>query len=301
MAKDATSREGQDLSSPKIAVKLPSEAVEVTVDLDKPRVLRFDSNAMEEFEEHTGRSTLDGSFHAESVKDMVTFIWACIQDDEDRPSIEEISKKLYLYQLGEIFDIAMRLLGKYPNDSKFLAPFVPTPMDVLDALIEFAGIKPGEKVWDLGSGDGRFVSVAMKKGAHAIGVELDEERVKISRDLLKIEKEEASGTGEIRQDFIQNQIEQSPDFPEADVVICYLMSYSNVRLAQTLKQQMKEGSRLLSVDFEYRDWASQMIELPDSRDQNPDVIMRRKRQIFKYRMPPKNGMAVLVDLKKGEK
>ena len=58
-------------------------------------------------------------------------------------------------------------------ESKKIVPFVPTPQDVVDKMIELAGVKQGDVVYDLGSGDGRIVITAAKKGARAIGFDVD--------------------------------------------------------------------------------------------------------------------------------
>jgi 2-polyprenyl-3-methyl-5-hydroxy-6-metoxy-1,4-benzoquinol methylase len=57
------------------------------------------------------------------------------------------------------------------------APFVPTPQPAVDAMMELAGVGPGDFLIDLGSGDGRIVIAAARRGAHALGVDIDPERV----------------------------------------------------------------------------------------------------------------------------
>ena len=66
---------------------------------------------------------------------------------------------------------------------KKIVPFVPSPQDVVDKMIELAGVKKGDTVYDLGSGDGRIVIAAAKKGAKAVGFEIDPDLVKESRTI----------------------------------------------------------------------------------------------------------------------
>jgi predicted RNA methylase len=68
---------------------------------------------------------------------------------------------------------------------KKIVPFVPTPQEVVDKMIELAGVKKGDTVYDLGSGDGRIVITAAKKGARAVGFEIDPDLVKESRENIK--------------------------------------------------------------------------------------------------------------------
>ena len=70
-------------------------------------------------------------------------------------------------------------------ENKKIVPFVPTPQDVVDKMIELAGVKKGDTVYDLGSGDGRIVITAAKKGAKAVGFEIDGDLVKESRENIQ--------------------------------------------------------------------------------------------------------------------
>src|SRR4029079_6072240 len=70
-------------------------------------------------------------------------------------------------------------------DSKKIVPFVPSPQEVVDRMIELAGVKKGDVVYDLGSGDGRIVITAAKKGAKAVGFEIDPDLVRESRENIQ--------------------------------------------------------------------------------------------------------------------
>src|ERR687897_1017073 len=85
-------------------------------------------------------------------------------------------------------------------DSKKIVPFVPTPQEVVDKMIELAGVKKGDTVYDLGSGDGRIVITAAKKGAKAVGFEIDGDLVKESRE--NVRKSGVQNSAEIRQQDI---------------------------------------------------------------------------------------------------
>ena len=66
-------------------------------------------------------------------------------------------------------------------------PFVVTPMPIVEAMLELAAVKPGERLIDLGSGDGRIVLAAARRGAEAIGVEIDAELVERARRRAELE------------------------------------------------------------------------------------------------------------------
>src|SRR5262249_31011999 len=72
------------------------------------------------------------------------------------------------------------------GDAEKLAPYYPTPQTIVDRMLQLGGLKAGEKVYDLGSGDGRIVIMAAEKfHADAIGIELDKDLCKLSLDKIR--------------------------------------------------------------------------------------------------------------------
>ncbi len=96
-------------------------------------------------------------------------------------------------------------------DSKKIVPFVPSPQEVVDKMIELAGVKKGDVVYDMGSGDGRIVIAAARKGARAVGFEIDGDLVKESRENIRTAG--VANLAEIRQRDIL-----TVDFAPASVV-----------------------------------------------------------------------------------
>lgn len=129
-----------------------------------------------------------------------------------------------------------------------LAPYYPTPETVVQKMLEVAGVKKGEKVFDLGSGDGRIVIMAAKKfGADATGVEFDADLARQSAAKIKslgIEK-----TARIIQGDIMQQ-----DFSSANVLTVYLLPLSNDKVRPMLEKQLKPGTRIIAHDFEFSGW-----------------------------------------------
>lgn len=139
-------------------------------------------------------------------------------------------------------------------ESKKIVPYVPTPQDVVDRMLQIAGVQKGDVVYDLGSGDGRIVVTAAKKyGVKAIGFEIDPERIKESHE--NIQKAGVEELVEIRQQDIL-----TVDLSGASVLTMYLLPDVNLKLRPTIQRQMKPGSRIVSHDFDMGDWKPERTE-----------------------------------------
>ncbi|MGH7783044.1 MAG: class I SAM-dependent methyltransferase, partial [Candidatus Binatia bacterium] len=128
-------------------------------------------------------------------------------------------------------------------ETKKIVPFVPSPQPVVDKMIELAGVKKGDVVYDLGSGDGRIVIAAAKKGARAVGFDIDPDLVAESR--ANVKKAGVQDAAEIR-----NQDILTVDLSPASVVTMYLLPDVNLKLKPNLLSQLKPGSRVVSLSFD---------------------------------------------------
>jgi tRNA G37 N-methylase Trm5 len=121
--------------------------------------------------------------------------------------------------------------------------FVPTPQEAVEKMLEAAEIKKGDILYDLGCGDGRIVVTAAKKyGAKAIGIDIDPERVKESRENVRTNG--VSDLVTIKQADIFQE-----DISSANVVTLYLLPSLNVKLIPQL-EKLKPGSRIVSYQFD---------------------------------------------------
>lgn len=135
----------------------------------------------------------------------------------------------------------------HAQDGK-IVPYVPTPQEVVDRMLELAQVKKGDVVYDLGSGDGRIVVTAAKKyGVKAIGFEIDPQRIKESHENIK--KAGVEHLVEIRQQDIR-----TVDLSGASVLTMYLLPEVNLMIRPNIWKQMKPGSRVVSHDFDMGDW-----------------------------------------------
>jgi len=143
-------------------------------------------------------------------------------------------------------------------ENKKIVPYVPSPQFVVDKMLDLAGVKPGDLVYDLGSGDGRIVITAAKRGAKAVGFEIDGDLVVESR--ANIRKAGVEALAEIRhQDIL------TVDFAAATVVTMYLLPDVNLQLKPNLLSQLKPGSRIVSHSFNMGDWQPDKVERFEGR------------------------------------
>ena len=122
--------------------------------------------------------------------------------------------------------------------------YVPTPHDVVDKMMEVAGVKKGELVYDLGCGDGRIVVAAAKKGAKAVGYDISPERFEEAK--ANVKKNKVEDLAKIYEKDIFTL-----DLSKANVVTLYLLPDLNVRLIPQL-EKLAPGSRIVSHDFDMR-------------------------------------------------
>jgi len=135
-----------------------------------------------------------------------------------------------------------------------LAPFVPSSEFVVEKMLELANLKPGEKLFDLGSGDGRIIIMAAKKyNASAVGIELREDLVEQSRQKIK-ENHLEDVVKVIHGNFLE------VDLSKADVITMYLTTGGNAQVKPKLEKELKAGARIVSHDFEIPGWVPAKIE-----------------------------------------
>ena len=135
-----------------------------------------------------------------------------------------------------------------------LAPYFPTPPSIVQKMLQFGELKAGEKMFDLGSGDGRIVIMAAKKfKADATGVEYDESLHRQS--MAEIKKQRLDKTARIIHGDILKQ-----DYSSADLLTVYLLPVSNDKIRPLLEKQLKKGTRIVAHDFEFFQWKPEKVE-----------------------------------------
>ena len=155
--------------------------------------------------------------------------------------------------LFALLGIALAAQDK-PAAPEKLAPYYPTPETIVQKMLQLGALKAGEKMFDLGSGDGRIVIMAAEKfHANAVGVELDKDLYRQSTDKiqgLRLQKTARIVNGDVLQQ----------DYSSADLITVYLLPLSNDKVRPILDKQLKKGTRIVSHDFEFKDWKPEKVE-----------------------------------------
>ena len=124
--------------------------------------------------------------------------------------------------------------------------WVPTPQALVDKMLDLAKVTPKDYVIDLGSGDGRTVITAAKRGAKALGIEYNPEMVELSK--RNAAKEGVSD----RASFVKADLFES-DFSQAQVISMFLLSSINLKLRPKILE-LKPGTRIVSNTFDMGEW-----------------------------------------------
>ncbi len=147
--------------------------------------------------------------------------------------------------------------------------FVPTPQNVVDAMLKMSGVHKGDVVYDLGCGDGRLViTAATQYGVRAVGIDINPERIQESQA-------NARQAGVTNLVTFRNEDLFEADIHEATVVTLYLLQSLNVKLRPKLWKELKPGTRIVSHAFDMGDWKP---------EKEMDVDGRR---IYFWRVPAK--------------
>jgi protein-L-isoaspartate O-methyltransferase len=150
--------------------------------------------------------------------------------------------------------------------------FVPTPPEVVEAMLKLAEVKAGDVVYDLGCGDGIIVATAAQKyGATAVGIDIDPQRVKEATDRIQ----KAQVTDKVK---ILNQDLFTTDISKATVVTLYLLPSLNQKLIPKLNKELPAGTRVVSQSF-------------NMGDQNPPLqtLDVNGRQVYLWKTPLKEA------------
>lgn len=137
-------------------------------------------------------------------------------------------------------------------------PFVPTPIEVVDKMLEMAQIQKNDVVYDLGSGDGRVVIRAAKKyGARGVGIEMDQTLLDKARKSAEVE-----GVSHLVEFRAEDALKT--DLSPATVVTLYMLPWFNETMKPNFKNYLKPGSRIVAHDFGIEGWT------PDETEKLPE-------------------------------
>ena len=127
-------------------------------------------------------------------------------------------------------------------------PYVPTPVHVVDAMLDLGKVGSDDYLIDLGSGDGRIpLRAAERFGIRAVGVDLDPALVGTAREAARQQGVADKVRFEVKDVF-------DTDVSSATIVTTYLLNAVNIRLRPALLRQLRPGTRIVSHDFGFGDW-----------------------------------------------
>lgn len=152
------------------------------------------------------------------------------------------------FRLLSVFLAACLTGAAQDFDNGLDVPYVPTPQEVVTAMLKLADVKPSDFVIDLGCGDGRIVVTAARDfGARAVGYDLDPERLKEANENAA----KAGVTGKVS--FVEKNIFEA-EVRRASVVTLYLLPGVNEKLKPRLLSELKPGTRIVSHSFDMGNW-----------------------------------------------
>jgi hypothetical protein len=174
---------------------------------------------------------------------------ATMPTENDRRNVRLPKALVPLYALVRPWKLIRQYgIGLRPGPRPDLAGFLPLRPEIVDHMLKFAAVKPGDVLYDLGCGDGRIVVAAAEKfGIHAVGVDIDPRRI-------------AEAKANARKHGVQDHVRfllgdaRKIDMSEATLVTMYLETRGTLRLSDVLKQQLRPGARIVSCDSVIYGW-----------------------------------------------
>ena len=136
--------------------------------------------------------------------------------------------------------------------------WVPTPQSLVDKMLDMAKVTPKDFLMDLGSGDGRTVITAAKRGVRALGIEYNPDMVELSK--RNAAKEGVSD----RAQFMKADLFET-DFSKATVITMFLLPDINLKLRPKILD-LKPGTRIVSNTFTMGDWEADQTDSPGGCD-----------------------------------
>lgn len=248
---------------PEVQGSLAKDPPSIQINLDRPRKMVLDFNALELIEELTGKRIMSGGFREMSIADVRAFFFACLQHEDPELTLEKVGSFLYPGHYAQAVDIIVRLILA-DTDPKVLAPFVRTDPSIIDAALDLAGVGPGDTFFDLGCGEGDVLVSAAKRGAKVVGIELSPERVLMSKAALV----RHNLAGEVLEQAIQET-----SLISASCVFVYLLTTSNTKIRSILMRDLKPGARIISHDFPFQGWTPERVIDVSDGDRDHQVYL----------------------------
>jgi ubiquinone/menaquinone biosynthesis C-methylase UbiE len=150
-----------------------------------------------------------------------------------------------------------------------LAPFVPTPTNVVDRMLALAEVTDRDLVYDLGCGDGRIIIAAAKqRGARGLGVDIEPHWVETAQVNAK-----QAAVEHLVEFKVQDAM--TLDLAPATVIMLYLVQWSTTKVQPLIRSMVKPGTRIVSHSFNMDDWEPAKVEAVDSEGKSNNLSVDR--------------------------
>ena len=169
------------------------------------------------------------------------------------------------------------------DDPRRIAPYAATDDAVTEAMLDLARVAASDHVVDLGSGDGRIVLAAARRGASGVGVEIDARLVAIAQARAAHERLAE------RARFVQQDLFEA-DLSQATVVTLYLFPAAMARVADKLAASLAPGTRVVSHDFPLPGWPAVRVAVVDAPGKR-DAIGTQTATLYLYATPSRDPAA----------
>lgn len=215
-----------------------------------------------------------GKRNLERLKLIRLLVWAAVQTSSPGVSQAEVGSWLSGLNPVPVMEALAKVLGGGAGEEfeGQLAPYVPTPPAVVQAMVRLAQITDDSLVIDMGAGDGRllFAAAGAAQRVTALGYEKHQGRFDALRD--KVLARGFGGQVLLKSCDIQDALElDAGTIKTADVVFLYLLDGSNMLLRDRLRAVMKPGARIISHDFGMGDWQPDTTETVMAEDRTHKV------------------------------
>ena len=172
-----------------------------------------------------------------------------------------------------VFALGIIVSGARAGFAEDTIPFVPSPMHVVDRMLQLAELKSGDILYDVGSGDRRIVIEAAKRfGVKGVGIDLNPQLVAKARESAARE-----GISHLIEFRAQDGL--TVDISEATMVTLYMFKWFNNALRPKL-QQLKPGARVIAHDFDIDEWQPTRIEYVKQPEDSADYAESRTLYIW---------------------
>ncbi|MGD8539644.1 MAG: class I SAM-dependent methyltransferase, partial [Candidatus Aminicenantes bacterium] len=224
---------------------------EITIRNVTKQTVHYTYQEARSYGEYGERSLVKGEIHRYSG-DYALDITFMHGDKEMTYRIEPGSANSFRYDENNKLDLFKGAHGR--SDVADLAPYVATPMSVVEKMLEMAELTKNDILYDIGSGDGRIViTAAQKYGIHAIGIELDPGLIKKSETNAK-----AAGVSNLVEFRMEDATKAN--LSKATVVTMYLLTESNEMMRPHLERQLNIATSVLTHNYPIERWENKLAD-----------------------------------------